>query len=77
MPAVERRLTGLSEQVRPQGKARGVQGRISGQHGLLQALQLGRGLDAELADERVPELAEGLERAGYVPGAVKRGDELR
>ena len=67
---LRRRWTG-----RRRGRRR-VERRIVREDRLLEPLQLGPGLDADLLDERVARLPVGVERLGLAPGAIQREHPL-
>ena len=52
-------------------RRRRVEARVLGEDLLLQALQLGPGLDPDLLDQRLARLAVGLERLRLAPGAIE------
>ena len=53
-----------------------VERRILREHGALELLQLTTGLQPELVHQRLPGMAEGVERLGLATGPVEREHEL-
>ena len=58
-------------------RRRRVEARVLGEDLLLQALELGAGLDPDLLDQRLARLAVGLERLGLAPVAIEGEHPLR